>query len=174
MMGYQTPNLDRLANEGGLFTDAYGEQSCTAGRGAFLMGQHPARTGLLTIGMPGSPHGIADWMPTIGDLLKPLGYRTGQFGKTTSGTRTSTCRQATASTSFSATSTTSMRRRSRRGTTTPRIRSSKIREFLAGWMDYHYQTGSSLNAGNISYQTLRMAEALKRLGQVEELAPPRN
>jgi arylsulfatase len=50
----------------------------------------------------------------------------------------------------------------------------KIREFLAGWMDYNYQAGSSLSAGNISYQTLRMAEALKRLGQVEELAPPRN
>ena len=81
MMGYQTPNIDRLAAEGALCTDAYGEQSCTAGRAAFILGQHPVRTGLLTIGMPGSPHGIADWMPTIADLLKPLGYRCGQFGK---------------------------------------------------------------------------------------------
>src|SRR4030095_9061523 len=81
MMGYRTPNIDRLAKEGALFTDAYGEQSCTAGRAAFILGQHPVRTGLLTIGMPGSPHGITDWMPTIADLLKPQGYATGQFGK---------------------------------------------------------------------------------------------
>jgi arylsulfatase len=81
MMGYRTPNLDRIAREGALFTDAYGEQSCTAGRAAFILGQHPVRTGLLTIGMPGSPHGITDWMPTTADLLKPLGYATGQFGK---------------------------------------------------------------------------------------------
>jgi arylsulfatase len=81
IMGYRTPNIDRLAKEGALFTDAYGEQSCTAGRAAFILGQHPFRTGLLTIGMPGSPHGITDWMPTIADLLKPLGYTTGQFGK---------------------------------------------------------------------------------------------
>jgi arylsulfatase len=81
VMGYKTPNIDRLAKEGALFTDAYGEQSCTAGRAAFILGQHPVRTGLLTIGMPGSPHGITDWMPTIADLLKPLGYTTGQFGK---------------------------------------------------------------------------------------------
>jgi arylsulfatase len=81
MMGYRTPNIDRLAKEGALCTDAYGEQSCTAGRAAFILGQHPFRTGLLTIGMPGSPHGIADWMPTIADLLKGQGYTCGQFGK---------------------------------------------------------------------------------------------
>jgi arylsulfatase len=81
MMGYRTPNIDRIAREGALFTDGYGEQSCTAGRASFLLGQLPFRTGLLTIGMPGSSHGIADWMPTIADLLKPLGYTTGQFGK---------------------------------------------------------------------------------------------
>jgi arylsulfatase len=81
MMGYRTPNIDRIGAEGANFTDAYGEQSCTAGRAAFILGQHPARTGLLTIGMPGSPHGIQDWMPTIADLLKPLGYTSGQFGK---------------------------------------------------------------------------------------------
>ena len=81
IMGYQTPNIDRLASEGALFTDAYGEQSCTAGRAAFLLGQHPFRTGLLTIGMPGSQHGIPDFAPTIADLLKNHGYATAQYGK---------------------------------------------------------------------------------------------
>ena len=81
IMGYRTPNIDRIAREGALFTDAYGEQSCTAGRAAFVLGQHPFRTGLLTIGMPGSPHGIPDFAPTIADLLKEQGYTTGQFGK---------------------------------------------------------------------------------------------
>ncbi|HMP04318.1 MAG TPA: arylsulfatase, partial [Gemmatales bacterium] len=87
IMGYQTPNIDRLAKEGCLFTDAYGEQSCTAGRAAFLLGQHPFRTGLLTIGMPGSAHGIPDWAPTIADLLKNHGYATAQFGKNHLGDR---------------------------------------------------------------------------------------
>ena len=64
-----------------MFTDFYAQQSCTAGRASFILGQHPFRTGLLTIGMPGSPHGIPDWTPTIADLLKPQGYATGQFGK---------------------------------------------------------------------------------------------
>jgi len=81
MMGYKTPNLDRIANEGAFFTDAYAQQSCTAGRASFMLGQHPFRTGLLTIGMPGSPHGIPDWSPTIGDVMKENGYATGQFGK---------------------------------------------------------------------------------------------
>jgi arylsulfatase A-like enzyme len=81
MMGYRTPNIDRIAKEGALFTDAYAQQSCTAGRASFILGQHPFRTGLLTIGMPGSPHGIPDWTPTIADLLKEQGYTTGQFGK---------------------------------------------------------------------------------------------
>jgi arylsulfatase len=81
MMGYQTPNIDRIAKEGGLFTDAYSQQSCTAGRAAFMLGQHPARTGMLTIGMPGSKAGIPDWTPTIADVLKEKGYVTGQFGK---------------------------------------------------------------------------------------------
>ncbi len=79
--GYKTPNIDRIAKEGALFTDAYAEQSCTAGRSAFILGQHPFRTGLLTIGMAGSTHGIPDWAPTIGDVLKEQGYVTGQFGK---------------------------------------------------------------------------------------------
>jgi len=81
IMGYQTPNIDRIAKEGALFTDSYAQQSCTAGRASFILGQHPFRTGLLTIGMPGSDHGIPDWAPTIADLLKDQGYVSGQFGK---------------------------------------------------------------------------------------------
>ncbi len=81
LMGYRTPNIDRIAAEGAIFTDSYGQQSCTAGRASFILGQEPFRTGLLTIGMPGDPHGIQDWMPTIADVLKTQGYATGQFGK---------------------------------------------------------------------------------------------
>jgi arylsulfatase len=81
LMGYRTPNIDRIATEGALFTDFYAQQSCTAGRASFILGEHPFRTGLLTIGMPGSPQGIPDWAPTIADLLKTHGYATGQFGK---------------------------------------------------------------------------------------------
>jgi len=81
MMGYRTPNIDRIAREGAIFTDSYGQQSCTAGRASFILGQEPFRTGLLTIGMPGDPHGITDWMPTIADVMKTQGYATGQFGK---------------------------------------------------------------------------------------------
>ena len=81
MMGYKTPNIDSIAKDGALFTDMYAQQSCTAGRSSFILGEHPFRTGLLTIGMPGSDHGIPDWAPTIGDLLKDQGYATGQFGK---------------------------------------------------------------------------------------------
>jgi len=81
IMGYQTPNIDRIAREGAMFTDSYAQQSCTAGRASFILGQHPFRTGLLTIGMPGSDHGIPDWAPTTADLLKEQGYATGQFGK---------------------------------------------------------------------------------------------
>jgi arylsulfatase len=87
IMGYRTPNIDRLAKEGALFTDAYAQQSCTAGRASFILGQHPFRTGLLTIGMPGSKHGIPDWSPTIADLLKEQGYVCGQFGKNHLGDR---------------------------------------------------------------------------------------
>ncbi|MFT5782484.1 MAG: arylsulfatase A-like enzyme [Pseudomonas sp.] len=81
IQGFRTPNIDRIAKEGALFTDAYGEQSCTAGRSAFILGEHPFRTGLLTIGMPGGPGGIPDWAPTMADALKDQGYATGQFGK---------------------------------------------------------------------------------------------
>lgn len=89
LMGYKTPNIDRIASEGALFTDAYAQQSCTAGRASFIMGEHPFRTGLLTIGMPGSPQGIPDWAPTIPDLLKNQGYVSGQFGKNHLGDRDS-------------------------------------------------------------------------------------
>ena len=80
-MGYQTPNIDRIANEGMLFTDGYGEQSCTAGRAAFVTGQSPFRTGLTKVGLPGAELGIRPEDPTVAELLKPLGYKTGQFGK---------------------------------------------------------------------------------------------
>ena len=81
MMGGTTPNIDRIANEGALFTDYYAQQSCTAGRAAFITGQHPFRTGLLTIGMPGAKEGLQDKDPTLAELLKPHGYTSGQFGK---------------------------------------------------------------------------------------------
>ena len=81
LMGYQTPNIDRIANEGMLFTDYYAEQSCTAGRAAFITGQSVFRTGLSKVGMPGADMGLRAEDPTIVELLKPLGYTTGQFGK---------------------------------------------------------------------------------------------
>ena len=81
MMGYRTPNIDRVANEGMIFTDYYGEQSCTAGRSAFITGQSVFRTGLSKVGMPGADRGLQKEDPTIAELLKPLGYATGQFGK---------------------------------------------------------------------------------------------
>ena len=81
MMGYRTPNIDRVAHEGILFTDSYGEQSCTAGRAAFSTGQSVFRTGLSKVGLPGADVGLRPEDPTIAELLKPLGYATGQFGK---------------------------------------------------------------------------------------------
>jgi arylsulfatase A-like enzyme len=80
-MGYRTPNIDRIASEGLSFTDYYGQQSCTAGRAAFITGQNPLRTGLTKVGMPGADLGLRPEDPTIAELLKPLGYTTGQFGK---------------------------------------------------------------------------------------------
>ena len=81
LMGYRTPNIDRIANEGMRFTDSYGQQSCTAGRAAFITGQNPYRTGLTKVGMPGADIGLQAEDATIAELLKPLGYATGQFGK---------------------------------------------------------------------------------------------
>jgi arylsulfatase len=87
LMGYRTPNIDRLAAEGMRFTDYYGEQSCTAGRSAFITGQSVFRTGLSKVGMPHAPVGLSAEDPTIAELLKPLGYATGQFGKNHLGDR---------------------------------------------------------------------------------------
>src|SRR5215813_1404482 len=81
MMGYQTPNIDRIAKEGMRFTDCYAEQSCTAGRSSFITGQSVYRTGLSKVGVPGSPIGLQAEDPTIAELLKPHGYATAQFGK---------------------------------------------------------------------------------------------
>jgi arylsulfatase A-like enzyme len=87
LMGYETPNIDRIAKEGVRFLDYYGEQSCTAGRSAFLTGQHIMRTGLSKVGFPGAPMGMSQLDPSIGGLLKSLGYSTGQFGKNHVGDR---------------------------------------------------------------------------------------
>ena len=76
IMGYRTPNIDRIAKEGALFTDWYGQQSCTAGRAAFITGQSPIRTGLTKVGLPGAKLGLQPEDPTIAELLKPLGYAT--------------------------------------------------------------------------------------------------
>ena len=87
MMGGRTPNIDRIANEGALFTDYYAQQSCTAGRSAFITGQHPFRTGLLRAGFPAAKQGIQAKDATIAELLKPLGYATAQIGKNHLGDR---------------------------------------------------------------------------------------
>ena len=80
-MGYWTPNIDRIGKEGAMFTSWYGQQSCTAGRAAFITGQSPIRTGLTKVGLPGADIGLRPEDPTIAEILKPLGYATGQFGK---------------------------------------------------------------------------------------------
>jgi arylsulfatase A-like enzyme len=87
MMGYKTPNIDRIAREGALFTDWYGQQSCTAGRACFITGQVGFRTGMLKVGLPGAPEGLKARDVTIAELLKARGYRTGQFGKNHLGDR---------------------------------------------------------------------------------------
>ncbi|MBW2416164.1 MAG: sulfatase-like hydrolase/transferase, partial [Deltaproteobacteria bacterium] len=87
VMGYQTPNIDRMADEGMLFTDAYADQSCTAGRSSFITGQSVFRTGMSKVGMPGAKQGISDKDPTIATLMKQQGYATGQFGKNHLGDR---------------------------------------------------------------------------------------
>jgi arylsulfatase len=87
MMGYRTPNIDRIAKEGAMFTDWYGEQSCTAGRAAFITGQSPIRTGLTKVGLPGAAIGLHAEDMSVAEALKPLGYATGQFGKNHLGDR---------------------------------------------------------------------------------------
>jgi len=87
LMGFKTPNIDRIANEGVMFTDYYAEQSCTAGRASFITGQSGLRTGMTKVGLPGATLGLQKEDPTIAELLKPLGYATGQFGKNHLGDR---------------------------------------------------------------------------------------
>ena len=87
LVGYETPNIDRVAKEGMIFTDYYGEQSCTAGRSSFIMGQSVYRTGLSKVGLPGAEEGMHPADPTIAALLKAQGYATGQFGKNHLGDR---------------------------------------------------------------------------------------
>src|SRR5262249_14139727 len=87
LMGFKTPNIDRVAKEGVMFTDYYAEQSCTAGRASFITGQSGVRTGLTKVGLPGATLGLQKEDPTIASLLKPLGYATGQFGKNHLGDR---------------------------------------------------------------------------------------
>jgi arylsulfatase len=87
MMGYETPNIDRIGKEGAVFTDWYGQQSCTAGRAAFITGQSPMRTGLTKVGLPGAPEGMKKEDPTIATVFKEMGYVTGQFGKNHLGDR---------------------------------------------------------------------------------------
>jgi arylsulfatase A-like enzyme len=87
IMGYRTPNIDRIGREGAVFTDWYGQQSCTAGRAAFITGQSPIRTGLTKVGNPGATLGLGPLDPSVGDVMKPLGYATGQFGKNHLGDR---------------------------------------------------------------------------------------
>jgi arylsulfatase A-like enzyme len=87
MMGFRTPSIDRIAKEGAIFTDLYAQQSCTAGRAAFITGQSCFRTGLLKVGLPGAKEGLSDKDPTLAELLKPQGYATGQFGKNHLGDR---------------------------------------------------------------------------------------
>jgi len=87
VMGYKTPNIDRVAREGMMFTDYYAEQSCTAGRASFITGQSGLRTGMTKVGLPGATLGLQKEDPTIAEMLKPLGYATGQFGKNHLGDR---------------------------------------------------------------------------------------
>jgi arylsulfatase len=114
LMGYKTPNIDRIAREGMMFTDYYAEQSCTAGRSSFITGQCTLRTGLSKVGLPGATVGLQARDATTAELLKPLGYATGQFGKNHLGDRNEYLPTVHGSTSSSATSTTSTRRRIRR------------------------------------------------------------
>ena len=127
MMGYSTPNIDRIADEGMLFTDSYGEQSCTAGRSSFITGQSVYRTGMSKVGMPGVDIGLQKEDPTIAELLKPMGYATGQFGKNHLGDLNKFLPTAHGSTSSSATCITSTPRRSRRTRT---IRPPRRRRLL--------------------------------------------
>jgi arylsulfatase len=120
LVGYRTPNIDRIAREGMMFTDYYGEQSCTAGRSAFILGQSVFRSGLSKVGLPGAELGIKPHDPTIAAMLRRRATRPASSARTISAIATSTSRPTTGSTSFSATSTTSTPRKSPRTRTTRR------------------------------------------------------
>ncbi len=113
VMGFKTPNIDRIAKEGMMFTDYYAENSCTAGRSSFITGQSPFRTGLSKVGAPGAAQGLQARDITIAQALKPLGYATGQFGKNHLGDRDEFLPTNHGFDEFSETSTTSTQRRSR-------------------------------------------------------------
>jgi arylsulfatase A-like enzyme len=114
-MAARTPNLDKLASEGMLFTDYYAEASCTAGRAAFITGELPIRTGMTTVGQAGADVGMPDAAPTIANVLRSMGYTTGQFGKNYLGDLNKFLPTVHGSTNTSATSTTSTRWRTRSG-----------------------------------------------------------
>ena len=113
MMAGRTPNLDKVAKEGMLFTGCYAEASCTAGRANFITGELPIRTGMTTVGQAGASIGLPAEAVTIATILKSMGYATGQFGKITLARSTSSCRPSTASMTFSAIYITSMRWKTR-------------------------------------------------------------
>ena len=113
LMGYKTPNIDRIATEGMMFTDYYGEQSCTAGRASFITGQSGLRTGMTKVGLPGATLGLQKEDPTIAEMLKPLGYATGQFGKNHLGDRNDFLPTVHGSTSSTAIFTTSTPKKNR-------------------------------------------------------------
>ena len=107
MMGYKTPNIDRIAQEGALFTDWYGQQSCTAGRAAFITGQSPIRTGLTKVGLPGAPEGLQEGRPDASPTCSSRwATPPASSARTTSATATSSCPPSTGSTNSSAISTT--------------------------------------------------------------------
>ncbi|WP_346838398.1 sulfatase-like hydrolase/transferase [Microbulbifer sp. SAOS-129_SWC] len=104
MMGGSTPNIDRIAKDGMIFMDHYGQASCTAGRAAFITGQYPIRTGLSTVGLPGAKEGLQAKDPTLAQMLKDYGYAPVSWAKTTSATGMNTCQPSTGSMSFTASS----------------------------------------------------------------------
>ena len=113
VMGYRTPNIDRIAKEGALFTDWYGEQSCTAGRAAFITGQSPIRTGLTKVGLPGADIGLRAEDMSVAEAFKRSATPPGNSARTISATATNICRPSMASTNSSAISTISMPKKSR-------------------------------------------------------------
>lgn len=121
IMGYRTPSLDRIAREGAMFTDFYGQQSCTAGRAAFITGQSPIRTGLTKVGMPGATLGIKTEDPTVGEFMKHFGYATGQFGKNHLGDRNEHLPTVHGFDEFFGNLITSTRKKSRSTRTIPKI-----------------------------------------------------